>query len=78
MGYYIRFPHGYISSSVFEMIETHKQKIKHVSVSTDDGGGFDYIGVHFESESKGLTDYFLRKLGAKLIDKNNKVYEVSR
>lgn len=78
MNYKIQFPHGYITSSVFELITTHKQKIKEVMVSTDDGGGFDHISVYFESESKDLTDYFLRKLGAKLINKLNKVYEVRR
>ena len=76
MNYKIQFPNGYISSSFFEMVITHKQKIKELIVSTDDGGGFDHINIYFESESKDLADYFLRKLGAKLLDKNRKAYEV--
>lgn len=77
MKYAIRISSGFVSGQFIEMAHQHKQKITDIIIMVDDGECFDYISAEIETESKALADYFLRKLGAKLIDKNNKVYEVS-
>ncbi|MEG1902800.1 MAG: hypothetical protein RR212_00235 [Bacteroidales bacterium] len=76
MKYTLRTTSGYVSGDLIEMILHHKQTIKDIIVATDDGGCFEHISIYIETESKALTEYFLRKLGVKTVKGYEHVYEV--
>lgn len=76
MKYTLRVTSGYVSEELIERLAYHKQKINGIFVVTDDGGCFEHINIRVETTSEAISEYFLRKLGVKIVKGLEHVYEV--